>query len=577
MPTLPVIVLAFANEHSEEEQKLAFLREEHNDILAVLKQVEAQGLCKMVALPFATPKKVIETLQDQEIRDQIAIFHFSGHARSYQLILEADEGGALAVDGKAFNHFLRHAKGLRLVFLNACSTEAQAKALQEEHHVPLVIGTTERVKDEIACRLAVAFYKGLAQGLGFEDAWKDAEQGIFKIHPESDNYRGILKKDAAEGRKPWELYVREGSEAVKRDTLPGLARQPLFNLPIPQDYYHRLPSNPFLSIHRFEEKHAPVFFGRGQDIRNLYQLVTSDCPIILFHGQSGVGKSSLLVAGLLPRIKSGWCAEPIHRSADSGLKGALGLALARHGEPREAPLREQWLAIEARQGKPLLVILDQAEESFTKTYGDGPISEWTELLTELKRIFDDPGAEKPKGKILLSFRKEYLPEIEQRIAEFNLPKAKLFLEKLSHDGIIEAIEGLTKHPDTRREYNLQIEDGLPGIIAGDLLSDTQSALSPVLQILLTRLWNEGKHRHFTKARYLETKKSGLHLQDFFRTGNANALRREICRSRGQWPGAEPPVRPYHTHGHGQYLEMELPKPALSRPKGNPARLTPGPG
>ena len=517
MPNLPpVIVLAFANNHFIEEQKLISLRREFTKTKEVLSKAEKFGLCEVVAHPFATLQELIKTFQDMETRDRIAILHFSGHAEHYKMILEADDGSPHAVNGKGFHHFLRHAKGLKLVFLNACSTETQARELQQEYTVPLVIGTTGRVKDDIACDIAIAFYEGLIQGLGFEDAWNDAEQNILERHSAEVHFRGILKEDAVDDRKPWELYVRKGSEAIKKDSLPGLADQPLFGLPLPEAYYHHLPYNPFHSINRFEEDDAPVFFGRGRDIRELYRLVEGNCPILLFHGQSGVGKSSLLSAGLLPRIKDKWCVELIRRSPDSGLKGTMGLALARYGQHCELPLREQWLAVEAQQQKPLLLILDQAEEAFTKTCAAGPAQEWTELLTELKQLFDDPAVEKPKGKIILSFRKDYLPEIELRIAEFKLPRKKLLLDKLTREGILESIEGLTKHPDTQREYCLQIEPGLPALIADDLLDDAQSALSPVLQILLTRLWDEGRNRHFTRERYLEIKKSGIHLSAFFK-------------------------------------------------------------
>jgi formylglycine-generating enzyme required for sulfatase activity len=298
-----------------------------------------------------------------------------------------------------------------------------------------------------------------------------------------------------------------------------LAGNPLFHLALPKHYYFNLPNRPFLSIYRFEEKHAPVFFGRGREIRELYQLVTGDCPIILFYGESGTGKSSLLEAGLLPRIKGDYCVVTVRRSADYGLRGTLGEALARHCPNNGLSLREQWFAIETQQAKPLLIILDQAEEAFTKPLAQGSQREWEPLLGELKLLFDNPSdTRRPEGKIILSFRKEYLPEIKKLVAEdYALPRRELFLEKLTRDGIVEAIEGLTKHPETRQAYNLEIEPGLPGMIADDLLEDANSAISPVLQILLTRLWDEEQDKHyFTRERYLEIKKKGIHLSDFLR-------------------------------------------------------------
>jgi len=47
-------------------------------------------------------------------------------------------------------------------------------------------------------------------------------------------------------------------------------------------------------------------FRRGYEIRELYDLVTAPAgaPIILYFGQTGVGKSSVLEAGLLPRLEA---------------------------------------------------------------------------------------------------------------------------------------------------------------------------------------------------------------------------------------------------------------------------------
>ena len=81
MPNLPpVIVLAFANNHFIEEQKLISLRREFTKTKEVLSKAEKSGLCEVVAHPFATLQELIETFQDMETRDRIAILHFSGHA-----------------------------------------------------------------------------------------------------------------------------------------------------------------------------------------------------------------------------------------------------------------------------------------------------------------------------------------------------------------------------------------------------------------------------------------------------------------------------------------------------------------
>ncbi len=58
-------------------------------------------------------------------------------------------------------------------------------------------------------------------------------------------------------------------------------------------------ANPFVGP-RPIERGQPIF-GRDAEIDGLYYLLSAE-RIVLFHSPSGAGKSSLLQAGLLPRL-----------------------------------------------------------------------------------------------------------------------------------------------------------------------------------------------------------------------------------------------------------------------------------
>ena len=68
--------------------------------------------------------------------------------------------------------------------------------------------------------------------------------------------------------------------------------------------------SPYPGLMNFTTKDAPVFFGRDLEVREILDRMQSPCGrFIVVSGDSGVGKSSLVFAGVLPRLE------------DSGLPG----------------------------------------------------------------------------------------------------------------------------------------------------------------------------------------------------------------------------------------------------------------
>ena len=65
------------------------------------------------------------------------------------------------------------------------------------------------------------------------------------------------------------------------------------------------PKNPpYLGLSAYQEEHAPVFFGREDESRAGVELLERGAPgLIMVLGASGSGKSSLVRAGILPRLR----------------------------------------------------------------------------------------------------------------------------------------------------------------------------------------------------------------------------------------------------------------------------------
>lgn len=62
-----------------------------------------------------------------------------------------------------------------------------------------------------------------------------------------------------------------------------------------------LPDHPYKFLYSFDVEDAPIFFGRDAAIEQLYGKTRQDRLTIL-HARSGAGKTSLLNAGLSPRL-----------------------------------------------------------------------------------------------------------------------------------------------------------------------------------------------------------------------------------------------------------------------------------
>jgi WD40 repeat protein len=113
--------------------------------------------------------------------------------------------------------------------------------------------------------------------------------------------------------------------------------------------------SPFRGLAAFGAKHAPVFFGRSRDITKavdrLKDAAEKGCPFLLVDGASGAGKSSLVRAGLVPRLTAAGVVPSVDLWRVAVMRPAEVL-----GDPFAALARALLLAEadlpEAEQGRP---------------------------------------------------------------------------------------------------------------------------------------------------------------------------------------------------------------------------------
>lgn len=216
--------------------------------------------------------------------------------------------------------------------------------------------------------------------------------------------------------------------------------------------------------------------------------------------------------------------EALKRKLDADLfeqemGGLAGRKIASESEIQHLTgLLKKWRTIEARTGKPLVIILDQVEELFTRPIASQP-RELDDLLKVFDQLFANP-VDFPRGKIIMGYRKEFNPEIEEGFKVHSLPRTKIFLDHLSRKDIVDIFRGLSETPALQDRYKLTVEEELPVIIADDLLEDKNSSVAPVLQILLTKMWAKAlaanaEEPAFTVDLYQGLRREGILLDDFY--------------------------------------------------------------
>jgi hypothetical protein len=134
--TKPVIFLGFANDRELGGSFLRNLTRELNQVRQALERVK--DICEVVFEPNISIERLVQTFRDH--KDRIAVFHFAGHANSYQLLLEGANQQKAALNVGGFAQFLAQQCGLGLVVLNGCSTCQQVEALLAAK-VPTVTAT----------------------------------------------------------------------------------------------------------------------------------------------------------------------------------------------------------------------------------------------------------------------------------------------------------------------------------------------------------------------------------------------------------------------------------------------------
>jgi hypothetical protein len=275
-----------------------------------------------------------------------------------------------------------------------------------------------------------------------------------------------------------------------------------------------LPKSPFPGIDPFSYSERNIFFAREQDSQALFRLVVIHRGALLY-APSGIGKSSLINAGLLPHaIAEGFQVEKlrvqprqgeeiiVERIAGKNRKGPPFLPSIFSSDENEEhvvlPIESFLDIVKSKAGStwPLL-IFDQFEEWFT-LFEEGVSSKQVKSTQVAQGKIRDAilsllWDSKLTVKILLVFREDYLAKLTPFFSRYpDLPDHYFRLTSLKDAEIIHIIRGpFEQYPGN---YQREITEVIAEKIQGEFESrggDEPVQLSEV-QIVCRALYESGK-------------------------------------------------------------------------------------
>ncbi len=270
---------------------------------------------------------------------------------------------------------------------------------------------------------------------------------------------------------------------------------------------------PYRGLEPFHEDDAPLFFGRDKFADDLLQKVLAH-PLIAVVGPSGSGKSSVVQAGLLPRLRretwpnKTWATviftprdQPFHSLAKELLPlyetaksktdqmieaRTLGEALAAGTIPLDDPINA---ALKATQtANRLLLVVDQFEELFTLTQ-ERYRQPFIESLIAAATRADSPVT------VVLTLRADFYGQAIglSRSLSDSIQQGLVNLGPMTKDELRQAIEA----PAQRGGLSFE-----PGLVAR-LLDDVkgQPGNLPLLEFALKELWQRRQGGTITNEQY----------------------------------------------------------------------------
>ncbi len=260
-------------------------------------------------------------------------------------------------------------------------------------------------------------------------------------------------------------------------------REALERLDATRNSAARSDENPYRGLRPFEASHRGVFFGRGLEVGAIVERLRTEAVVVVA-GDSGVGKSSLCRAGVVPAVVEGALGSDRTWRALTVVPGrrplaALGVALGDPDLPARLLEEPELLARElhrhAGSGGGLILFVDQMEELVT--VGD-PV-EVAAFDAALARITEGAAG----VRLITTVRSDFLsrlvalPRLGQELA-----RLLYFVRPLPVERIRDVITG----PAAATNVTFESEAMITALV--DATAQAGSGGLPLLSFALAELW-----------------------------------------------------------------------------------------
>ncbi|MFC0597590.1 helix-turn-helix domain-containing protein [Streptomyces palmae] len=232
---------------------------------------------------------------------------------------------------------------------------------------------------------------------------------------------------------------------------------------------------PYKGLARFDHTDQALYFGRDRLVDDLWAL-TRERRVSALIGMSGSGKSSLLRAGLVPRLRV-W---------DEGPPRPTAIRIITPGE-RPLSTRGPLLSSTGTRPPAVFLIVDQFEELFTQCHDS------VEREKFVQALLADPN---PSGqlRVVLGIRADFVPScLDHPGLASVVHNASLTVTRMSSAELRQAIIG------PARAHGLVVERALTARLTADV-ADNGFAL-PLLSHALLETWSRRQGRTLTLDSY----------------------------------------------------------------------------